>query len=82
MFLDQFPAGFRFQNNFLETPFFFSVSTFQILFLWATGEKEEKNGTYYKSNHGGSATIEKPRMTADCDYTKVWEDLCVVEALG
>lgn len=42
VFLNQFPAGFQFQNNFLETPIFFSLSTFQILFLWATGEKEEK----------------------------------------
>lgn len=29
-----------------------------------------------------SATIEKPSMRQECDCTKVWEDLCVVEALG
>lgn len=46
-------------------------STLQIPFLWATGEMEEKNGTYYKSNHECSATIEKPSMKQDYDYIKV-----------
>lgn len=32
---------------------------------------EEKNGTYYKSNHECSATIEKPSMKQDYDCIKV-----------
>ena len=43
---------------------------------------EEKNGTYYKSNHECSAAIEKHSMKQDCDCIKAWYDLCVAEALS
>lgn len=43
---------FSVSGQFPGDSIFFSLSTFQILFLWPWGEMEEKNGTYYKSNHG------------------------------
>lgn len=55
----QFPAGFQFQDNFLEASHF---QHFPDTILLGKKRNGRENDTYYKSNHESSAAIEKPSL--------------------